>query len=57
MLSAMMARAGQQAAEAAGVARPGEVAAEVIADAATNTVIVIAPDGCDGGRQPARAVG
>jgi type II secretion system protein D len=46
MLRTMIERASQQALEAAGATlRPGEAAAEVVADAGTNTVIVIAPAG------------
>lgn len=46
MLRTMIERASQQALEAAGATlRPGEAAAEVVADAGTNSVIVIAPAG------------
>lgn len=46
MLRTMIERASQQTLETAGATlRPGEAAAEVVADAGTNTVIVIAPAG------------
>lgn len=46
MLRTMIERASQQTLEAAGATlRPGEAAAEVVADAGTNSVIVIAPAG------------